>query len=80
MLTRQDKADLVYEFKKVFVTREEFREELREVRNDMLSFKDEILGEIQSLRQEIQITIGYRGAIEDHEQRIQVLEKKQAAP
>lgn len=74
MLTKKDTANLVQELSNVFATKQELHELRTELRGDILDFKDVILGEIQSLRQEIQITIGYRGAIEDHEQRIQSLE------
>jgi len=43
--------------------------------NDIYKFKDEILGEIQNLRDDIQVTKGYGDRIEDHEERISALEQ-----
>ena len=48
---------------------------VRSVKGDMVTFKDEILKEIQDLRADVAITTGYRDMIEDHDQRIEVLEK-----
>lgn len=39
-------------------------------------FKDEILGEIEKSRDEMEITKGYGDQLEDHENRITKLEKK----
>jgi len=48
-----------------------FRKEFKE---DIASFKDEILYEIKKLREEVIVVGGYRDMIEDHEQRIARLE------
>lgn len=45
------------------------------LKDDLVSFKDEILGEIKSLREEVTIVTGYKNQIEDHEVRIEKLEK-----
>ena len=45
------------------------------LKNDIYKFKDEILGEIQNLRDDIQVTKGYGDRIEDHEERISALEQ-----
>lgn len=47
-----------------------------ELKNDILTFKDQILHEINKLREDITVTTGYRDMIEDHEARIEVLEVK----
>ena len=39
-------------------------------------FKDDILFEIKAMREELAIVIGYRQRIEDHEERIEVLESE----
>ncbi len=43
-------------------------------RNDLINFKDTILSEIIKLREDIEVIIGYRDMIEDHDQRIEKLE------
>jgi hypothetical protein len=77
MLTKKD----IQILKEVFVTRVEFKEEIANLRaalkNDIITFKDAIVGEIQSMREEIAIVIGYRDKIEDHEDRIERLEINQ---
>jgi len=45
------------------------------LKNDILQFKDEILTEIVHLRDDFAILTGYRDSLEDHEQRIDELEK-----
>lgn len=47
----------------------------QKLKEDMLAFKDEVLHEITSMRDEIGILVGYRDMIEDHENRLQKLEK-----
>lgn len=43
-------------------------------KNDLVDFKDSILNEIIKLREDIEVVIGYRDMIEDHNQRIEKLE------
>lgn len=45
-------------------------------RDDLVNFKDDILSEIIKLREDIEVVIGYRDMIEDHDQRIGKLEAK----
>ncbi len=47
-----------------------------ELKNDILTFKDQILFEINKLRDDITVTTGYRDMIQDHESRIETLEAK----
>lgn len=47
----------------------------KELRNDILTFKDEILHEIVKLREDNQMIIAQRQRIEDHEERIEKLER-----
>ena len=42
------------------------------------TFKDEIIGRLDNIDQELSITNGYNDKLEDHEQRIAHLEEKQA--
>lgn len=52
------------------------KEELRrDLNNDILNFKDEIIGEIKTLRLETSATASYRPMLTDHEKRISTLEK-----
>jgi len=46
-----------------------------EIKDDIYRFKDEILGEIQNLRDDMQVTKGYGDRIENHEERITSLEQ-----
>lgn len=52
------------------------KEIVTSLKTDIVTFKDEILKEIQDLRADVAITTGYRDMIEDHDQRIEVLERK----
>lgn len=61
MITDKDIAKL----KKVFATKD-----------DLIKFKDEILGEIVDLRADSAIDSGLHDKVEDHEVRIEKLEKK----
>jgi len=53
-------------------TKEELRHDLN---NDILNFKDEIIGEIKTLKLETAVTATYRPILTDHEKRISTLEK-----
>lgn len=73
MLTKKDIQLLKASLQDTFVTREEFNDKL-------LQFKDDILSEIKNMREDLAVTIGYRGLIEDHEDRITQLEHNQKTP
>lgn len=47
----------------------------KRLNGNIVTFKDEILKEIQDLRADVAITTGYRDMIEDHDQRIEKIEK-----
>ncbi|MBI4974180.1 hypothetical protein HZC27_06245 [Candidatus Roizmanbacteria bacterium] len=66
MITNAD----VKKLKDVFAT----KDEMKELRNDVIGFKDAILHEITKLREDITVVIGYRDMIEDHENRIGKIE------
>ena len=70
MLTKRDRAQLLEDFSKVFATKTELHELRDELKNDILNFKVEILGEIRSMRDEIAILVGYRQTIENHDKRL----------
>ena len=71
MLTLKD-IDLL---KKFFMTKEEFEDAMRIQNNNILNFKDEILTEIVELRQETDVNSSFRQKFDNHETRIQHLEK-----
>ncbi len=48
----------------------------KQMEENIVLFKDQILHEIVDLRDDVAVVTGYRNMIEDHEQRLQVLEKK----
>lgn len=66
----------VKKLKSIFATKDEMKELRGELKNDILNFKDAILHEIIKLREDIAITMGYRDMIEDHENRLGVIETK----
>lgn len=68
MLTKID----INKLREVFITKDEFKD----LKNNIVTFKDEILHEIIKLRDDITVVIGYRDMIDDHEQRIITLEKE----
>ena len=70
MLTAKD-IDLMKQF---FITKDEFTNAHQELRNDILNFKDEILTEVVSLRQETDINSSFRNRIEKQDKRIDRLE------
>ena len=72
MLTKTD----INKLKGIFVTKHEFQKVTTEIRNEIINFKDAILNEIVKLREDISVVVGYRGMLEDHDQRITKLEKK----
>ncbi|MDP3982545.1 MAG: hypothetical protein Q8Q65_00505 [bacterium] len=43
-------------------------------RNETASFKDEIMDRLERIEQELTVTVGYGDRIENHEERISVLE------
>ena len=49
-------------------------------KENLVDFKDEILHEIKGLREEITLVIGYKDQIEDHDYRIERLEKHTKIP
>lgn len=70
MITDMD----VKKLEKVFATKKELTDTAIALKNDIIDFKDSILSEIIKLREDIEVVIGYRDMIEDHDQRIKKLE------
>lgn len=54
---------------------EKFSDARKQLKEDLLDFKDEILSEVQKLREDVNVVTGYKDQIEDHETRIGKLEK-----
>ncbi len=90
MLTKTDYTNL----QKEFVTKKEFyhtANELielikatgesikKELKEEIVQFKDDILHEIIALREEVTIVVGYRDMLEEHQTRITKLEKKRSS-
>jgi hypothetical protein len=48
----------------------------RTLRNEIIQFKDDILGEIVKLREDVAVVNGYKDQIEDHESRLVTVETK----
>jgi hypothetical protein len=65
LLTRNDIKEIVTEI---------VAENNKYLKDDILKFKDEILGEIVNLRDDFAVLTGYRDMIEDHGVRIEKLE------
>jgi hypothetical protein len=74
MITDKDVSKL----EKKFATKDDLKKYAS--KEDMVNFKDEILHEIKGLREEISIVIGYKDEIEDHDYRIERLEKHTKIP
>lgn len=72
-LTRNE---LQEELKK-YPTKEDLQNELKKfaTKDDLVTFKDEILHEIVKMRDEVAIVGGQRDMLEDHDQRIETIEK-----
>ncbi len=71
MITDADIAKL----KIVFVTKDDLSAMEKRQKDERISFKDAILKEISDMRDEVALVIGYKDQIEDHEDRIELLEK-----
>lgn len=69
MLSQSDLKTL----KEILATKEDLRKFA--LKDDVLTFKDEILHEVVAMRQELGLIIGYRDQIGDHEVRLDKIEK-----
>lgn len=79
MLTKSDLKqiqNLLNRALKGFATKDDLQGLKKELKNDIVQFKDDILHEIIELREANTITTGYRDLIEDHNERIEKLEGK----
>lgn len=70
------KVDLQNELKK-FATKDDLNSAIKDLasKDDLITFKDAILHEIAKMRDEVAIVGGQRDMLEDHDQRIETIEK-----
>lgn len=68
-------ADIASYIKTGEATMEDYRKMRMEIRSDAAQFKDEILHELIKVRENFAVVTGWGDKIEDHEERIEVLEK-----
>jgi hypothetical protein len=71
MLTKRDFDRL----REIFATKDELYDLEKKLNNSILNFKDQILHEIVAMREELSVVIGYSHRLENHDQRIEKLEK-----
>lgn len=71
MITNADIAKL----RSVFATKEELSGSEKRLSDKIVSFKDEILAEIQNVRADVAIVTGYRDMIEQHDVDIETIKK-----
>lgn len=83
MITTKDITML----KKIFATKDDLKifatkDDLKyyAMKTDIVEFKDVILKEIKNLRDDVMLVTGYKDQIEDHEYRIERLEKHAKLP
>lgn len=74
MLTKSD----IHQIRELFteLLTQAFTVVKKELKEEIVIFKNEILKEIQGLREEVAVVTGYKDQIEDHEERITSIEKK----
>lgn len=70
MLTKTDISKL----KEIFATKDDLKRFA--TKDDILTFKDVILKEIRDMRDEVALVSGQRDMLEDHEIRIETVEKQ----
>lgn len=54
---------------------EKFTEARKQLKEDLVNFKDEILTEVKKLSEDVTVVTGYKDQIEDHDIRINKLEE-----
>lgn len=63
-----------------FVTKEDLKKTEKKFTDLLIDFKDAILKEIKNLRDDVALVTGYKDQIEDHDYRIERLEKHTKIP
>ncbi len=73
MITKRD----IEELKKTFPTKQEMAAAIQKaIKETKPGWLDEMMGEIKTMRDELAIVTGYKDQIEDHEVRIDLVEKR----
>lgn len=77
-LTKQDVTEIVQIAVKDLVSRDDLNNAIKGLasKDDLITFKDEILHEIVKMRDEVAIVGGQRDMLEDHELRIETIETR----
>mgnify|MGYP001563856651 CR=1 FL=1 len=78
LTTQSKQIDRRFEFQSELLEQHletQLEETLKTLRSDNLNFKDEIISEIVTLRQETSVNSSHRLLLTDHEQRISKVEK-----
>ena len=76
MITESDIRKIKDSLSDTFATKNELQMAKNDLKNDLVNFKDALLHEILAMRDELSVVLGYREQIEDHEHRLEKLEKK----
>ena len=76
MITESDIRKIKDSLSDTFATKNELQMAKNDLKNDLVNFKDALLHEILAMRDELSIVLGYREQIENHEHRLEKLEKK----
>jgi hypothetical protein len=71
MITQKD----ITKLEEKFATKDDLRKTEKSITEAITTFKDEILHEIKNLREDVTIVTGYKDQIEDHDLRIEKIEK-----
>lgn len=74
-LTRQDFTEILQKELKNFATKDDLNALENKFETKVIEFKDTILKEISDLRVDVTIVTGQRDMLEDHDQRIETIEK-----
>ena len=71
MITDKD----IQKLKQAFATKDDVRDAVKNLENKIIIFKDEILTQIENLRADSTIDSGVRDQVENHETRLEKVEK-----
>ncbi len=76
MITDKD----ILKLKEVFVTKDEMRDIIKDLKSDIATFKDVIVNRLDTIDQNLTVENGYGDKIENHETRITALESSSKSP
>jgi len=71
MITDKDISKL----KQVFASKDDLSTAVKELKNEIVKFKDEIVGRLNKIDDELTVTNGYGDQLEDHDNRLKKVEK-----